>query len=91
MKKDILLADLSEEPESEAEDQLRSLEAEKSSFEGEDGEEEETTRDEKGLAAINKKIREQKKKVQVLEAEQISLLNQMQDKVTVEQAKALIL
>lgn len=75
---------------SEAEDLLRSLEAEKASLEG-DEEEEETDRDTQAIAAVNKKIRDQKKKVQGLEAEQASLLSQMRDEVTPEKAKELIL
>ena len=74
-----------------AEDLLRSLEAEKASLEGDEEEEEETVRDEKALTAVNKKIREQKKKVQALESEQASLLSQMRDEITQENAKVLIL
>ena len=74
-----------------AEDLLRSLEAEKASLEGDEEEEEETVRDEKALAAVNKKIRDQKKKVQVLESEQAELITKIRDEIEPEQAKELIL
>lgn len=73
-----------------AEDLLRSLEAVKASLEG-DEEDEETERDEKALAVVNKKIRDQKKKVQALESEQAELITRIRDEIEPEQAKALIL
>ncbi len=53
--------------------------------------EEESVRDEKALAAVNKKIRDQKKKVQVLESEQIELITKIRDEIKSDQAKELIL
>ena len=76
----------------EAEDLLRSLEAEKASLEGDEEEEvEETDRDTQAIAAVNRKIREQKRNVQVLEAEQSTLITRMRDEITPENAKALVL
>ncbi|MCX6700301.1 MAG: hypothetical protein NTV68_10310 [Methanomicrobiales archaeon] len=75
----------------EAEDLLRSFEAEKASLEGDEEEEEETDRDTQAVAAVNKKIREQKRNVQVLKAEQSALISWMRDEITPEKAKALVL
>ena len=74
-----------------AEDFLRSLEAEKASLEGDEEEEEETIRDEKALATVNKKIRDQKKKVQALESELAELITKIRDGIEPKQAKELIL
>lgn len=74
-----------------AEDLLRSLEAEKASLEGDEEEEEETDRDTQALTAVNKKIRDQKKKVQALEAEQADLIAKIRDEIDPERAKELIL